>query len=87
MRTLTFHHLYARGSAEQKKSFEESGGSSSEALGPEVPYWLAMYEFSEKPSDAVVEKVKNESKLADATSELFVWQVEKPHGNHKFFGH
>lgn len=82
-RTSSFDLRYARTNAESRKL---KGLPASDEPSPEPSTWLAMHEFDERPAEDVVQRIQGDvQQLGDVQGEVYVWQLQKTHGEGKFF--
>ncbi|KAH7384427.1 hypothetical protein DE146DRAFT_622670 [Phaeosphaeria sp. MPI-PUGE-AT-0046c] len=82
-RTSMFDLRYARTNADSRKL---KGLPASDEPSPEPSTWLAMHELDERPAEDVVEKIRKDAKqLGEVQGEVYVWELQKTHGEGKFF--
>lgn len=83
-RTSTFDLRYARTNAESRKL---KGLPPSDEPSAEPSTWLAMHEFDERPGEEVVESVRRGVKEleGEVVGEVLVWELQRTHGEGKFF--
>jgi hypothetical protein len=84
---LSFRLQYARTNAQSRKL---KGLPSTDESSPEPSTWLTIHEFEEKPGDMIVDGIKAklnelEGKIGSVKGEVFVWRLERVHGEGKMF--
>lgn len=83
VRTLLFGLQYARTNAQSRRL---KGLPTSDEPSPEPSTHLAMHEFDERLDEQVVETVRTSvGKLGDVQGEVFVWVLQRSHGDGNFF--
>jgi hypothetical protein len=83
IRTLSFELQYARTNAQSR---ELKGLPTSDEPSPELSTHLVMHEFEERPDEQLVETVrKSVGELGNVQPEVFIWALQRAHGEAKFF--
>ncbi|CAO2652688.1 Nn.00g020990.m01.CDS01 [Neocucurbitaria sp. VM-36] len=85
LRSLCFKLVYARTNAHSRAL---KGLQTTNEPNPEPPTWLALHEFSSKPSIELkcsVEEDQNDVLKRAKQKEIDIYRLAKVHGNGKFF--